>query len=1048
MTRQTVEPRVASAALKAALRGHEPSAEQWDAITAPLEPQCIIAGAGSGKTAVMTARIVWLVEQGMVRPSGVLGLTFTNKAASELEQRLTEAMALMRPRPSEAPAVTTYNAFGAQIVRDHGARIGVRPEAALLSKAQKWQLLQSIVNDLPRRLEHIEMRHPLSFIPQTLELADQCASHRVPVDVLIAECERLVQVLSDPYQQEAARKRSEFCLILRAYLQAKRDAGRIDYGDQIGLAVDLLTGFPAVAGELRDAHPVVLLDEYQDTDPAQKKMLQALCPPGSAVTAVGDARQAIYAWRGASMFNLIGFPGDFPRADGADCRVMSLAANYRSGRRIVHVANEIISPVDPVRRPGADLVAVPQRGEGSVTAGLFADQDAEAAFIADRIEEIHAAGQTRWREMAILVRTRRFMDAIVRVLEGRDIPVEIPDLAGLMKTPPVLDTVAWMRVLDDTKPDTNRWAARILMGPRFRVHYRDLAPVARWAAERTSALRGERAPGVIEADPGEVAFSLMDALRSVHEIDGVSGEARTRIAEFLELRDALRPCVTRPLIELAQIVIDRTGIADTLAASPARSAPAALRTLETFLAVCGDFTPIEGEAGLGTFLDYLDAVDESDDTIALASSAPSDSVKLMTVHSAKGLEFEVVFLPVLAASQDVNYDGWRKHSVFPDVRASDPFNSPKALPNTIRDDRAHLPDPNDYRKKTDYKAALRERALEDERRLMYVAVTRAKRALYCTAAWWYGSDDCRGPSIFWDEVAAHDVVDVAERCEAPAENPVVERMSHALTWPPGPRLGDEAAAWLDRAAAIAAGDATSETVLGTLPAVEQTEARDLLDAHLRLIESLARPESPEAAPGPGSLSVTALAALLAGRTTRTDIDVPLPERPTQARRIGIEVHAWIEELGRGLLGLADEEALDEASTLPDRQTVRRLQEAFASQGWAQRRLATLDTGEPMSEVPFVLKLAGRLVRGRVDAVYETDAGGLEVVDYKTGVRPEHIDWGQLEIYAEALAELGLARGPVTITYAYLASGDNESREYTPAGLDALDARAAAALGAG
>ncbi|MEX2393376.1 MAG: UvrD-helicase domain-containing protein, partial [Actinomycetota bacterium] len=287
--------RAASTAIRAALKDFDPSDEQWDAIEADLEPIAIVAGAGSGKTAVMTARIVYLIENDRARPAEVLGLTFTNKAAAALESRLAAALSHLPLYRSEHPTVLTYHAFAAQLVREHGPRIGVDSDASLLSGAQKWQMLMKIGNDFPK-FEHLELRHPLSFIPQTLGLAEQCAQHMVTPEQLAQECARVIAEdrVNDRRSRESIEKRGEFATIIRKYIDEKRKTRRIDYGDQIALAVRILEEFPGVAAELQQRHAVVLLDEYQDTDPAQKRMLQLLCPPGWPVTAVGDARQAIY----------------------------------------------------------------------------------------------------------------------------------------------------------------------------------------------------------------------------------------------------------------------------------------------------------------------------------------------------------------------------------------------------------------------------------------------------------------------------------------------------------------------------------------------------------------------------------------------------------------------------------------------------------------------------------------------------------------------------------------------------------------------------------
>jgi DNA helicase-2/ATP-dependent DNA helicase PcrA len=1037
--------RAVSAAMRTALRDNEPSDEQWDVITADLEPVAIVAGAGSGKTAVMTARIVHLVERQLVRPAEVLGLTFTNKAAGELEERLSDAMAALdhggRPHLHEHPTVMTYHAFATKLVREHGPRIGVDPEAGLLSDAQKWQLLLGLIDEFPS-FEEVELRHPLSFIPQTLSLADGLANHLATPQDLIAACRNVLEVVSDEWSITNTRKRIDFAAIIEKYQARKRQLRRIDFGDQIKLAVEILDTHDEVVTELRQRYPVMLLDEYQDTNPAQKVMLQHLCPPGSAVTAVGDARQTIYVWRGASMFNLINFTHEFPNTDGSPSRQASLSANFRSGRRIVELANRIIERVPAQHRPGKELVAHPANGDGWIGAGMFGDQEAEAAYVADEIERLHTEGH-QWRDIAILVRKKRYMDRIVAALDVRDIPVEMPELGGLLKIPAVVDTIAWLQVLSDTGPATNRWAARLLMGPRFRIHYRDLAPIARRAVEQNYELQREAAErmGIEEPDPGEVAYSLTEALRDADTIDGTSDEARERIRGFLALLDDLRDVVSRGLQELVQTVIDRTGINDTLIASTSRTAPAMRENLNGFVGVCAEFAPLEGNANLKTFLDFLDVAETSEDPIPLAATASTDSVKLMTVHGAKGLEFDTVFLPVLAASQEINrWDGNRKASVFPDVRASSPLSSTTELPPDVRRDRENLPQYTGN--KSHYLKELKARAEEDERRLFYVATTRAKQRLYCTAAHWYGVDEKKGPSTFWDEV--HDASDLVDeiRMDEPSEsNPVLDAMRADLHWPPPqPRLDDDSMAWLDRVDAMRAGTLEADSLLeGAGP-----QARELLDEHLRVIEALRSHAGERPAPTVRRRALAATAAVRAasGAEELDAILHPLPQRPTQAQRLGIEVHAWIEELHRGLIGLAEEGEIDEASLPPDEATVNQLQANFREMGFETRRPFELPGGEPATEVPFTLKL-GRdgedlpAIRGRIDAVYESPDGTLEIVDFKTGAEPGEPDFGQLELYAEALAALGILHGEAVLTFAYLRTGNKRTRTYVPRGLDWL-----------
>jgi DNA helicase-2/ATP-dependent DNA helicase PcrA len=451
--------------------------------------------------------------------------------------------------------------------------------------------------------------------------------------------------------------------------------------------------------------------------------------------------------------------------------------------------------------------------------------------------------------------------------------------------------------------------------------------------------------------------------------------------------------------------------------------------LNGFIGISSEFSPLEGEANLATFLDFLDVAEESEDPIPLAATTTSDSVKVLTIHKAKGLEFDVVFVPHIAASQEMSrYEkGVKMYSVFPDVRLSNPLTSTKQLPPGVRKDRDDLPQftPGQMRK---YREALKLRAEQDERRLFYVAITRARRRLYCTAAHWYASEDkAKGPSVFMDELlASRDLVDVIPgHLEAPADeaNPVVESMRERLVWPP-PAFDERARPWIER---LEAGSTDGELL--PTPA-----ARRLYEDHVRVIEALAgEPPDPEPEGARRSLPATAAVRIASGQVSIEDVLHPLPQRPTPAQRLGTEVHSWIEELHRGLVGLAEEEALDEASLPPDRRTVQELRANFRRMGFEHRRPLLLESSEPATELPFTLKVGGALVRGRIDAVYE-DGEVIEIVDFKTGEVPDDPDWGQLELYAEALASLKLVSGEVKLTYAFLRTGEPRSRRYTPRGL--------------
>ena len=1034
--------------IKVALKGYEPTDEQWTAIAHPQGPAFLIAGAGSGKTAVMAARIVWCIETKGYLPSQVLGLTFTNKAAEELQERVRGALATGGKHRPDDITVQTYNAFAAGVVREHGLLVGIESEAALLSEAQQWQLVLNCIDDLPP-FDAIELRSPGGIVRATIALAASLSDHLVTTADVQAVDERTLSAADATSDMRVtAAKRRELCTAVDAYLRAKHAHQRIDFGDQVQKAVEVLEDFPQIREAYSQRYPVVLLDEYQDTNVAQRRMLQALTEDGASVTAVGDARQAIFAWRGATMYNLIGFPDHFRRADGRSYRPISLSENFRSGERILQVANEVAGGIDPDRRPGLPLKAHPSNGIGRVALGLFDDERAEASFIADECELLHgrpaAEGRdaVRWRDIAILVRRKASMDPLLEVLEERDIPVEVVGLGGLLKTPEVIDIVAWLRSLE-LKPAANRWLGRLLLGPRWRIHYRDLALCARWAAEQNHDLRLRLAGGDKERAgdlaPGDVGFALAEALDHVDEIEGLGEDAVARLKAFNEQLISLRKRSQAPLLELVQEVIRAAGIADALDASRSRTAASAKQNIANFLDHVAAFAPIEGEATLRSFLAYLDAAEAADETLESMQPAEQDSVKLMTVHSAKGLEFECVFVPSVSASK--NAKGDHVYSVFPDTRASNPLRSYGELPYEVREDREHLPKWTG--KSADFEKAVKERALEDERRLFYVALTRAKQRLYATAAWWYGRGDRpKGPSLFWEElraIAGTRGIDVVSEVEQPETNPVVDVLEGKREWPPRPRIGMHDTlfpqGWGPAADAFISDGRSLDELIESFSASEREDLSRLVESHLSeldLIRAAANDVQRREPSLPDIVSATTWVRLEAGQLDAWDLVRPVPERRTTARRVGTEVHRLIEERSRGVAPYPEEGELDEPGEVPSPPVMAELLENWSSLGYADREPATLPSGEPMVELPFTLKRAGRIIRGRIDAVYPTD-DGLEIVDFKTGRRFAIQDDDQLGMYAEALAANGLvpADATVRLTYAFLDGGPPVTRTWRP-----------------
>ena len=1071
---------VVTPGVRAALRGQDPTPEQLAAVTAPIGPVHVIAGAGSGKTAVMAARIVYLVERLGVAPASVLGLTFTNKAASELEARVRDALADTATDVGDEVTVDTYHAFAAGLVRAYGIRVGVEVDADLLSEAQQYQILLGILDS--ERFEHLSVRTAGATIRKTLELASACADHVVPAERVVEASRRLLQRADEgerlpDWMLQAARERIELTRLVERYATEKRRRGRLDFGDQVAKAVELVEGHPELLEELRTRFQHVLLDEYQDTNVAQRRLMQRICPPGASIMAVGDARQAIYAFRGATMYNLLSFTDHFPPSpaiaavppaptprpvpapdDGqelpapAGADPLPLSTNFRSGPRILALANSVIDRIPEERRGGTALVARPGAADGEVRAALLADQFAEAAFVADQVVRAHETGLPdgswpEWRDVAILVRSKRLLGPLREALEQRGVPVEVVGLSGLLETPEIVDLVSTLRVVAD--PGANVALARLLLGPRWRIGHRHLVRLARWAARNNWGLKDEL-PGE-DPDPGDVSFALAEALDHLDEVEGLDEEARNRLDAFREELRELRAAARGPLLDLVQTILERTGVWAELEASRDRRAITARQNLATFLDRVAAFAPVQGDPSLAAFLVYLDAVEDASEPVEAVQPAPVDSVKLMTVHMAKGLEFPMV--AVVGLSAGTGKDGSPRYGIFPDARVADPRRA-QGFPYELREDAGHLPRFNGNARA--FRGELEERALEDERRLFYVAITRAKQLLVLTSAWWYqGSEKTpKGPGPFWNEAAGHPAVEVLVRADQPAASPLTERLRERVSWPhPGrrPEDTDDPVFGEGLAAAVELERAAPGTLEARVPPGQADAFRAAAEAGRHLLDAARVDPTPARVTPPRILSVSqVLDYARCPRDFYWSVVRPLPSAPKPAARLGSVVHRLLERRARNLPDLLDTDDLAGGHLAPELIDQ-------ASRNFAATRYATLPP--PEAEVGVILRLGPWVIRGRIDAIFRPDPGGpppgqedaeVELVDWKTGRRVEHTTGGldQLAIYALAMRELGELPGDrCLVSYCYLGGDEpvTDTRTLDPADLDQQRARLEAVL---
>ncbi|WP_159324262.1 ATP-dependent DNA helicase [Streptomyces tendae] len=1114
--------------------------EQTACIVAPPAPQVIVAGAGSGKTTVMAARVVWLVGTGQVAPEQVLGLTFTNKAAGELAERVRKALiragvtdpdVIDPDDPPGEPAISTYHAFAGRLLTDHGLRLGLEPTSRLLADATRYQLAARVLREAPGPYPALT-RSFADLVSDLLALDAELAEHLVRPEDLRTWDAGLLDTLEGVRLgnadlrkvPEAAAARRELADLVIRYRAAKRERDLLDFGDQIALSARL-AGLPEVGRVLRDEYRVVLLDEYQDTSVAQRILLAGLFGGGTGhpVTAVGDPCQAIYGWRGASVANLDDFPEHFAHADGRPAARQALSENRRSGGRLLDLANGLAEPLRAMHAGVEALRPAPgAERDGTVRCALLRTHAEEIGWIADSVAHLVRTG-TAPGEIAVLCRTATDFAEIQGALVARDVPVEVVGLSGLLHLPEVADLVAVCEVLQD--PGANASLVRLLSGPRWRIGPRDLALLGRRARLLVSHARVEGdddpdrrlAEAVEGVDPSEV-ISLADALDTFLEtpLDGTgdddglpfSADARVRFARLAtELRE-LRRSLSDPLMDVLYRVLAVTGLEVELSASPHALAARRRETLSNFLDVAASFAAGDGEATLLAFLGFLRTAAQYEKGLDNALPGGENTVKVLTAHKSKGLEWDVVAVPGLVTGTFPSGQGREKWTA-----------QGKVLPHGLRGDAETLPDVVswDSRGLKTFHEAMKDHQHTEELRLGYVTFTRPRSLLLGSGHWWGPSQKKpRGPSDFLTALYEHCAAghgEIEAWADEPAEdeeNPALHRATvdevwplplddEALArrraaaetvlahldglaaaeeghadldpdtyddpdWPPPPedeeafseegdpdRAGDPAdrdsagdpADWdtwtTDRPAVPRESPAVPHQATrhpqppGAAPAPVPAPAR-LTPEEARTVASWDRDldaltgellrarESVTEVPLPASLTASQLLSLAADPDGfAQELARPMPRPPQPAARRGTRFHAWVEARFEPLtLPLLEPEELPGGDAeIADEQDLEFLKDAFERTEYARRTPFRV-------EAPFQLSLAGRVVRGRIDAVYKEgdgDTATYEIVDWKTN-RAATADPLQLALYRIAWAEQQhVPPASVTAAFLYVRTGE-------------------------
>ncbi|GIG55353.1 ATP-dependent DNA helicase [Demequina activiva] len=1011
-----------------------PTPEQSAIIGAGLEPTLIVAGAGSGKTETLSMRMVYLLDHGErlfgrpISPDEILCLTFTRKAAAEIAERAAARItSVFGADPARPPvSVATYNGYAASLVAEHGLRLGTDPDAATLTDAALWQIADAVVSQWSDPVDTAASVSTLtravsSFAAQTrehlttpFEVRDWA---RGTLDGLAAlpgarGGTALVNANGNPTPEANALKQLTTLIDLapmaHEFLRRKREGSYLDFSDQVAYGV-ALADLDTVQAIERSRYRVVLLDEFQDTSPAQLRLFARMFGADHPVMAVGDPNQAIYGFRGASASALSAFVEQFGGAEHVSRR--SLSVSWRNEAAVLAAANMVASAlpeqgavrVEPLRSTGQYLGRPePRRAAPGVVAHMAQDlsdeADAVAAFIVARRREIGRSGVQP--TAAVLCRRRSQFGSIVEALAKAGLDYEVVGLGGLIDTPEVAELIALLQVAHD--PSRGDSLMRLLAGERIALGPRDLMALKDWSDHDA-----DRSPGADRSVPGlrEHARTIVDGLDSLPGPAWVSREGRSftpeGLARLATLREVVRAIRQHTYLSLTETIAfaERAWCLD-IEAEVSRPDGRASRNVDAFLDAARTFAAGAERATLGAFLAWLDAArDEERGLTAPVKEPEPGAVQVLTCHSAKGLEWDIVAVPGLtqgastrgrsqfpsgAVPTVVSEDGRRRIM----VKDSGWMSEAGQLPYPLRLDRDDLPplDLGDVVDRAslkeaieDFKAEAGAHRVDEERRLFYVALTRARSHVLLSGSWWTAAASRSAPSLFLAELRDAGVVDDTSWAPEPAEDAERPVREPAMALWPGPPSAEQATR-RDLAARVReALDAREQ------PATAWEDLPFGRDIEAMLAERARRGGPAAAVPMPGHLTASHLVAMRRDRDAfARQLRRPVPQEPTLASARGTAMHAWIEaHYGHPTLWEPDAMLADDGD---DGDDIAALRATFEASEWAGRQPSDI-------EVKVEMPLGGVTIRSRIDAVFPPGQGldKVTVVDWKSGAPPPDAD---------------------------------------------------------
>jgi len=1040
----------------------EPTKEQIPIIQAPLVPAVVIAGAGSGKTETMSQRVLYLVANSIITPDQLLGLTFTRKSAGDLAKRIRKrlrqlkAAGLLPANVDESElTVSTYHSYAGRVLADHAIRIGIDAAADPIGEAAAWQIAYEEVQRFAGNELQID-GSPKSVVEEVMELSTQLAeNNKTASDVaeysykLLDQLAQFSDKQTNPVKEFIAEINQRLAIlpIVEAFDNRRKEQGLLTFNDHMSMAAQLVAQSKAEhnddIGQLeRDKYKVVLLDEYQDTSFNQINFLANLFGNNHPVTAVGDPNQAIYGWRSASSETLDTFSQSF----NSKATRYSLLTTWRNDQSILEIANVMI---DQIAQDNANLSATPgllkaQRvieklspkpdaKTGEVICGIYETQMQEAQAIAEYFAKYwfdparEKLPESERSTFAVLVRVRSQIDAIQIAFQDKNIPTDVVGVGGLVHIPEVADIIALLRTL--TMPDSGTALMRLLTGPYLSLGARDLMALGaftrKYAAENDHT-RGKQLEDALTSTQVQVAtadeFASGSIIESLELLITLTPKELKHYTSSPEFSDIALARLRQFAIDLRQLRRNLTGsITDALLAAEhflsldtevlVRSGwKNGRKDLDRFLDEAARFQKNGGT--LFGFLQWLKIAEDAEGGLKAAEvDVRSDAVQILTIHSAKGAEWDYVAVPGLAEKNFPNVgrqsDSWVKNA--------------GSIPVSMRGDFAQLPEINfaNFSTNKNLKDGLekfgdewRARKAVEEMRLAYVAFTRAKHGLFCATSHFRIGENAVTPSRLYQLCAQFlpGINGATVLFDTPipeGKNPLKENPITG-TWPDQLSRYEVKTRQVRESANLTA-QALPFTDKELADLASKNEMVNDLNA---LLHELKNKSDITQVFLPARLSVSTLLYLkqepeqLALRLRR-----PMPNHIDKYARRGTEFHLWLEDHFKHTSLISMDELFNNANSaqIPGGQAdqlvdapLLELQKAWLSSLWAEKKPIDVELG-------FETVIADTVIRGRIDAVYENSSGKFEVVDWKTGKVKSGEDLSaaavQLAMYRLAFAKL-------------------------------------------